>query len=113
MEDRLKFLYLFWFCCGVFILSFLAMMSLLFFPVPEQTREMAANTQGFLQGSLIMSAVGFLLTGSITTNMAKKPDIKTTTEITPEGGTLITTEPANTHIPLTKTTEDEPPKEII
>lgn len=108
MEDRLKFLYLFWFCVGVFVLSFLAMMSLLFFPVPEQTREMAANTQGFLQGSLIMSAVGFLLTGSITTNMGKKPDTKTTTEITPEGGTLITTEPANTHVEQIKSPEDGP-----
>ena len=92
MDDKHKFLYLFWFCCGVFLLSFFAMMSLLFFPVPEVTREMAANTQGFLQGSLIMSAVGFLLTGSISTNLSKKQDLKTTTEITPDT-TTITQEP--------------------
>lgn len=89
--EKNNFLYLFWFCCGVFILSFIAMMSLLFFPVPEQSREMAANTQGFLQGSLIMSAVGFLLTGNINT-MNKKIDHKTTTEVTPTS-TTITQEP--------------------
>jgi len=68
------------------------MMALLFLGVPVYMREQAANAQGFLQGSLIMSAVGFLLTGSIANNIAKKQDVKTTTEITPDT-TTITTEP--------------------
>lgn len=66
------FPYLYWFCVGVFLLSFGAMMTLLFCEIPEANREMASNAQGFLQGSLIMSAVGFLLTGNINT-LNKKP----------------------------------------
>lgn len=65
------FKYLFWFCVGVFLLSFGAMMSLLFLEIPEPNREMASNAQGFLQGSLIMSAVGFMLTGNINTVQKK------------------------------------------
>ena len=87
--------YLFWFCVFVFTVSFTAMMCLIYVDFPEKGREMASNTQGFLQGSLIMSAIGFLLTGSIT---GKMNDHKTTTEITPNS-TIITTEP-----PLTETT---------
>lgn len=90
--DKDHFQYLFWFCVGVFLLSFIAMMSLLFFPVPETSREMAANTQGFLQGSLIMSAVGFLLTGNISASKGSKTDQKVTTEVTPDS-TKITQEP--------------------
>lgn len=85
--------HLFWFCVGVFVISFVSMMSLIFFEFPEQNREMAANTQGFLQGSLIMSAIGFLLTGNINTGTVKK-DQKVTTEVTTEG-TTITEEPIN------------------
>ena len=66
-----QFKYLFWFCVFVFVSSFVAMMSLLFLTIPEQNREMASNAQGFLQGSLIMSAVGFLLTGNINTTQKK------------------------------------------
>lgn len=60
-----KFVYLFWFCAFVFVLSFSAMMCLIYVPFPDANRDMAFGTQGFIQGSLIMSAVGFLLTGSI------------------------------------------------
>jgi len=51
---------------------------------------MAANTQGFLQGSLIMSVIGFLLTGNI--GDKKNDHSKVTTEVTPES-TTVTTEP--------------------
>jgi len=85
--------HLFWFCVGVFVVSFTAMMCLIFIDYPEKSREMAANTQGFLQGSLIMSAVGFLLTGSIgANNPLGKKDQKLTVENTPEG-TTVTSEP--------------------
>lgn len=78
MNSSTRFKYLFWFCVYVFTLGFTAMMLLLFIEIPERNREQAANTQGFLQGSLIMSAVGFLLTGSIalkgnTANPAPQP----------------------------------------
>lgn len=65
--------YLFWFCVAVFSVSFIAMMCLIYIPFPEKSREMASNTQGFLQGSLIMSAIGYLLTGSIPTKKEAKP----------------------------------------
>lgn len=82
--------YLFFFCVGVFAVSFLAMMALIYIDFPEKSREMAANTQGFLQGSLIMSVIGFLLTGNI--GDKKTDHSKVTTEVTPES-TTVTTEP--------------------
>lgn len=90
VDDHKKFLYLFWFCVAVFALSFIAMMAILYVPFPDKNREMASNMQGFLQGSLIMSAVGFLLSGNIIS--AKKADQKTTTEVTTDGA-KVTTEP--------------------
>lgn len=89
MKDEIKFHYLFWFCVGVFVLSFFAMMALLFLDIPDSNREMASNAQGFLQGSLMMSAVGFLLTGNIG---SQKKDQRTTVENT-EDGTKTTIEP--------------------
>lgn len=90
--------YLFWFCVFVFTVSFVAMMCLIYVDFPEKSREMASNTQGFLQGSLIMSAIGFLLTGSIAD---KRNDHKTVTEITPET-TTITTEPTSSQTNITE-----------
>jgi len=88
MAQTNNFKHLFWFCVGVFIVSFIAMMSLIFMDFPDANREMAANTQGFLQGSLIMSAVGFLLTGNISTINKKPSDGSKTTELN-----ITTTEP--------------------
>lgn len=79
------------------------MVGLIYIPFPIEHRDMAANAQGFLQGSLIMSAVGFLLTGSINTS-TKKPDQKITTEVTPTSTTVTTENP-----PLT---ENKDGKEI-
>lgn len=93
----MHFKHLFWFCAVVFLLSFSAMLALLFFEIPEANREMASNAQGFLQGSLIMSAVGFLLTGNIKVPVAKTP---------PTVGTTT----ADINISTT-TTEVEKPKE--
>lgn len=68
------------------------MIALIYIPFPMEHRDMAANAQGFLQGSLIMSAVGFLLTGSINTS-TKKPDQRVTTEVTPTTTTVTTENP--------------------
>ncbi len=84
--------YLFFFCVGVFTVSFVSMMALIYIDFPEKSREMAANTQGFLQGSLIMSVIGFLLTGNI--GDKKNDHSKVTTEVTSES-TTVTTEPIN------------------
>lgn len=88
-EEGVKFYYLFWFTASVFFLSFVAMMLLLFVDIPERNREMASNAQGFLQGSLMMSAIGYLLSGNISN---PKKEQKVTTEVTQEG-TTITEEP--------------------
>lgn len=80
-EEGVKFYYLFWFTVSVFFLSFVAMMLLLFLDIPERNREMASNAQGFLQGSLMMSAIGYLLSGNISN---PKKEQKVTTEVTQE-----------------------------
>lgn len=72
MSETLKFKYLFWFSFWVFTLSFSAMIFLLIYPIPADNREMASNTQGFLQGSLMMSAIGAVLTGNISSTLSKK-----------------------------------------
>lgn len=90
--EKEHFKYLYWFCVVLTGISFVAMMSLIFIEIPERNREMASNAQGFLQGSLIMSAVGFLLTGNIKSPTVKK-DQKVITENNPDGTTVTTTEP--------------------
>lgn len=72
MSETLKFKYLFWFSFWVFTLSFSAMIFLLVYPIPDANREMASNAQGFLQGSLMMSAIGAVLTGNIASSLGKK-----------------------------------------
>lgn len=93
MKDATKFKYLFWFCTGVFACSFGAMMLLLLYPIPPENREMASNAQGFLQGSLMMSAIGFLLTGNIYSAMGKKTPGSETGTTTTEIHASVTTEP--------------------
>src|SRR5436190_23004398 len=94
MSETLKFKYLFWFSVGVFASSFSAMIFLLVYPIPEANREMASNAQGFLQGSLMMSAIGAVLTGNIASPLGKKKGIDTGTT-TAEFTASVTTEPIN------------------
>lgn len=72
------------------------MMSLLFLEIPERNREMASNAQGFLQGSLITSAIGFLLTGNINALRTKsnQPEGTTTADIS---ATITTTDKDSTN----------------
>lgn len=98
MKDN-HFQHLFWFCVGVFAVSYAGMMALLFIHVPEANREMASNAQGFLQGSLMTSALGFLLTGNITPSARKPPDVAGTTTINLEA--TATTVPEETTKPET------------
>lgn len=70
--DQLHFKYLFWFCSGVFVLSFSAMLAILWVPMPAASREMASNSQGFIQGSLLMSVIGFVLGGTMQAAANKK-----------------------------------------
>lgn len=91
--ENIHFKHLFWFCVGVFVVSFVAMMALIFLEYPKEHAEQAANTQGFLQGSLIMSAVGFLLTGNIKTSPPKPPLSTGTTMTDINISATTTTEP--------------------
>ena len=79
---------LYWFCVAVFFLSFFGMFILIYITFPAHSRDMANNFQGFLQGSLMMSAIGFLLTGNINSVQRKSPDGTTTADIS----ATITTE---------------------
>lgn len=65
MQNQIDPRYLFWFCCAVVAMGFTAMMCLIYLPYPNENRDMAFGTMGFIQGSLIVSALGFLLTGSV------------------------------------------------
>lgn len=88
MKDLYK--YQVWFSIGVFVCSFAGMMALLFLPIPDANREMASNAQGFLQGSLIMSAISFLLGGNPKQAKPGEPINGTTTA---EFTASVTTEP--------------------
>lgn len=92
-SDPSHFNHIFWFCVGVFILSFTAMMALVFLKIPEINREMASNAQGFLQGTLISSAVGYLLTGSPPQTKPKLEPIVGTTTIDLSATTTTVEEP--------------------
>ena len=74
MNDQ-HFKQLFWFCVAVFFMSFIGMFILIYVTFPTHSRDMANNFQGFLQGSLMMSAIGFLLTGNIN-SFQKKPPVQ-------------------------------------
>ncbi|RNI26642.1 hypothetical protein [Rufibacter latericius] len=87
MKEQFNKIY--WFCVGVFTCSFLLMAALLFIEIPERNREMASNVQGFLQGSLMMSIIGWLLVGS--PNQQKKKALEGTTSA--EISATITQEP--------------------
>ena len=81
MKEINHFPYLFWFCVGIFLFAFGAMMAILFLHIPDENMQMASNAQGFLQGSLIMSAVGFLLSGNINPNKKQQEQLPGTTTI--------------------------------
>lgn len=105
MNGNSLFKHLFWFGATLTFFAFTAMMALIFIPIPVENREMALGTLGFIQGSMLTTSVGFLLTGNVGSLLGKKqpntPDGTTTAEIS----ATITTDSENGHKTDTKEAE--------
>jgi hypothetical protein len=70
MEDR-KFILIFWFCVFSTLAGLLLLTAIIFVPIPPQNQQTANVALGFLTGTLITGAIGYLLGGNPS---AKKPD---------------------------------------
>jgi len=90
---------IFWYIAGATFLVLLYVMLITFFPVPEKSQRFVDIALAFLLG-WVSSNSQYLTGGNA---MSKKPEQRTTTEIAPDGGTTVTTEPATPIIPLTPT----------
>lgn len=69
-EDK-KFTMIFWFCVGSTLAGMLLLSAIIFVPIPQQNQQTANVALGFLTGTLITGAIGYLLGGNPS---AKKPD---------------------------------------
>lgn len=74
MEDR-KFILIFWFCVFSTLAGLLLLTAIIFAPIPQQNQQTANVALGFLTGTLITGAIGYLLGGNPST---KKPDTQVT-----------------------------------
>lgn len=70
MEDR-KFILIFWFCVFSTLAGLLLLTAIIFVPIPQQNQQTANVALGFLTGTLITGAIGYLLGGNPS---VKKPD---------------------------------------
>jgi hypothetical protein len=70
MEDR-KFILIFWFCVGSTFCGLLLLAAIIFCPIPKENQQTANVALGFLTGTLITGAIGYLLGGNPT---SKKPE---------------------------------------
>lgn len=70
MEDK-KFVMIFWFCVGSTGLGMFLLAAIIFLPIPKENQQTANVALGFLTGTLISGAIGYLLGGNPS---AKKPD---------------------------------------
>lgn len=70
MEDR-KFVMIFWFCVGSTLAGLLLLAAIIFCSIPKENQQTANVALGFLTGTLITGAIGYLLGGNPS---AKKPD---------------------------------------
>jgi|GEM_PF-6723730 hypothetical protein len=70
MEDR-KFLLIYWFCVFSTLSGLLLLTAIIFVPIPQSNQQTANVALGFLTGTLITGAIGYLLGGNPS---VKKPD---------------------------------------
>lgn len=63
MEDR-KFILIFWFCVGSTLAGLGLLTAIIFVPIPQQNQQTANVALGFLTGTLITGAIGYLLGGN-------------------------------------------------
>jgi hypothetical protein len=57
---------LYWFCVLVFITGFSYIVSITFLAIPKENQRIVDTATGFVLGSMIMSAIGYLLGGNPT-----------------------------------------------
>lgn len=74
MEDK-KFTLIFWFCVGITACGLLLLAAIIFLPIPKENQQTANVALGFLTGTMITGAIGYLLGGNPS---AKKPDTSVT-----------------------------------
>lgn len=70
MEDR-KFILIFWFCVGSTLGGLLLLAAIIFMPIPKENQQTANVALGFLTGTLITGAIGYLLGGNPTQKKAE------------------------------------------
>ena len=91
--DDKKFTLVFWFCVGITSLGLLLLAAIIFIPVPKENQQTANVALGFLTGTMITGAIGYLLGGNPS---SKKPD----TVVNQTGDNPVTNSPAGI-IPIT------------
>ncbi len=74
MDDR-KFILIYWFCVFSTLSGLLLLTAIIFVPIPQSNQQTANVALGFLTGTLITGAIGYLLGGNPST---KKPDAQIT-----------------------------------
>lgn len=70
MEDR-KFTMVFWFCVGSTAAGLLLLAGIIFLPIPKENQQTANVALGFLTGTLITGAIGYLLGGNPSSKKAE------------------------------------------
>ncbi len=63
-KDNPHFTEIFWFCCFITLCGFAYISAVTFILIPEKNQRTVDTVVGFVLGSVIMSAVGYLLGGN-------------------------------------------------
>jgi hypothetical protein len=71
MNQNSHFDKLYWFCVGIVTYGMIFLTALVWMPIPKENIRFADVILGFITGSLVTGAIGFLLGGTAPT--AKKP----------------------------------------
>lgn len=80
-----RWVYLFWFCVGIISFGCLILLLLLFAPIPEDNQRHGDIILGFITGSMITGAIGYLLGGN-----PLPPKKETIHTINTEGSNVLT-----------------------
>lgn len=75
-EDK-HFNKIFAFACVCAALGILYLFAITFIPLPKSSERFADNCQGFFQGSIIASAIAYLLGGNPTTKKSQPTIVQT------------------------------------
>lgn len=82
MEQNSHFDKLYWFCVGIVAYGMLFLTALVWMPIPVDNIRFADVILGFITGSLVTGAIGFLLGGTAPTNKKPTDSGTTTADIT-------------------------------